>query len=407
MRMQGTFAGPPVRDVAGLGQVFTPPAVVDAMLALRRNAGRVLEPACGDGAFARRLPGCVAIEPDRRHSPPGALAIDFFAYPRSEKFETIIGNPPYVRFQDIARSTRPLLPPGFDGRSNLYLFFIAKCIDHLAPGGELIFITPREFLKSTSSLALNRWLFEQGTITDYVELGDARLFEDAVPNCAIWRFELGELSRRTRYLDASRGASVREALSDPRWEAREFVECAGHLLFTRGHYPLRFSDLFFVKVGAVSGDDAVFASEEDGTLAFVCSETAATGRLRRMIYNTPHPTLLPHRERLLARRIRRFDETNWWQWGRGYHLSESPRIYVNCKTRNARPFFVHDNIHYDGAVLAVFPHDPRLDVHAACAALNEVDWAELGFVCDGRYLFSQRSLENAPLPEAFARFRAA
>ncbi|MCK7501941.1 MAG: hypothetical protein MZW92_77240 [Comamonadaceae bacterium] len=27
-----------------------------------------------------------------------------------------------------------------------------------------------------------------------------------------------------------------------------------------------------------------------------------------------------------------------------------------------------------------------------------MDWADLGFVCDGRYLFTQRSLENAPLP---------
>jgi adenine-specific DNA-methyltransferase len=36
--------------------------------------------------------------------------------------------------------------------------------------------------------------------------------------------------------------------------------------------------------------------------------------------------------------------------------------------------------------------------------LNDVDWSELGFVCDGRFLFSQRSLEQALLPEAFAEF---
>jgi adenine-specific DNA-methyltransferase len=393
------------RDVAGLGQVFTPPAVADTMLALRRNDGRVLEPACGDGAFARRLPGCVAIEPDARHAPPGALVLDFFAYPRREKFATIIGNPPYVRFQDIAPATRALLPrAGFDGRSNLYLFFIAKCIDHLAPGGELIFITPRDFLKSTASVALNRWLFEQGTITDYIELGDARVFEGALPNCAIWRFELGERSRRTRYSEIRRDVTLEAQLQRPRWEPREFVEAAGHLLFTRGHYPLRFCDLFFVKVGAVSGDDEVFASDRYGDLDFVCSRTATTGELRRMIYNRRLRYLDQFKERLLARRIRPFDESNWWQWGRGYYLSESPRIYVNCKTRNARPFFVHENIHYDGSVLAIFPHDPAQDAHALCDELNEVDWADLGFIVDGRFIFSQRSLENAPLPESFGRF---
>ena len=49
------------------------------------------------------------------------------------------------------------------------------------------------------------------------------------------------------------------------------------------------------------------------------------------------PYLVPHKDRLLARRIRHFDETNWWQWGRGYYVSERRRIYVNAKTRNTSP----------------------------------------------------------------------
>jgi adenine-specific DNA-methyltransferase len=36
--------------------------------------------------------------------------------------------------------------------------------------------------------------------------------------------------------------------------------------------------------------------------------------------------------------------------------------------------------------------------------LNDVDWHELGFVCDGRFIFSQRSLAHALLPETFAEF---
>jgi adenine-specific DNA-methyltransferase len=38
-------------------------------------------------------------------------------------------------------------------------------------------------------------------------------------------------------------------------------------------------------------------------------------------------------------------------------------------------------------------------VQALAAALNTVDWADLGFVCDGRFLFAQRSLEQTPLPK--------
>ena len=35
---------------------------------------------------------------------------------------------------------------------------------------------------------------------------------------------------------------------------------------------------------------------------------------------------------------------------------------------------------------------------------KEVNWQELGFVCDGRFLFTQRSLQNSLLPDGFARF---
>ena len=56
------------------------------------------------------------------------------------------------------------------------------------------------------------------------------------------------------------------------------------------------------------------------------------------------------------------------------------------------------------AVMAVFPHRPDVDMAAFRDALNQVDWSDLGFVCDGRFLFTQRSLEHAPLPECFRAF---
>lgn len=396
-------------DVPVLGQVFTPDAIVRAMLGLRHNRGRVLEPACGDGAFLRHLDGAVGIEIDAAHCPSGALNTDFFAYPASERFDTIIGNPPYVRFQDISTPTRArLCREHFDARSNLYLFFIEKCLRHLAPGGELIFITPRDFLKATSAVGLNRLLFASGTITDAIELGDARVFDDAVPNCLIWRFEKGNYNRQVRFARLGSGRDITLGLQSPAWEMRHLVECAGHLMFARGDYPLRLSDIAFVKVGAVSGADEVYAQPEHGTRDFVCSSTIRTGHTRRMIWcepgEPPPAALHAFRERLLARRIRAFDEGNWWQWGRGYFQSDRVRVYVNNKTRAPRPFFVHQSVHYDGSVLAVFPH--RADVAPAALrdALNAVPWADLGFVCDGRFLFNQRSLENAPLPASFASF---
>jgi adenine-specific DNA-methyltransferase len=277
-----------MRDIARHGQVFTPPAIVEAMLRLRRNAGRVLEPACGDGAFSRRLPGCVAIELDAAHCPAEALHLDFFAYPEAEQFDTIVGNPPYVKARDIQPGTRQRLHSRLlNGHSNLYLHFIEKCVRHLKPGGELIFITPRDFLKSTGSARLNTWLFDQGTLTDFEELGDARVFDGVVPNCAIWRFEKGSRARR---------------LAD----GRRMVLSGGQILLTRGVYSVPLAGVFAVKVGAVSGADGIFANAELGNADFVCSKTAQTGALRRMIYldrEGPIPWLAQFKERLLARRV--------------------------------------------------------------------------------------------------------
>lgn len=402
----------PEFDVARLGQVFTPDIVADFMCRLVRNNGRVLEPSCGDGVFARRFvqhpQGCVALEIDPRHAPEYAQTTDFFAYPLTERFATIIGNPPYVRHQDIDEPTRQLFCSQlFDSRANLYLFFIEKCVQHLLPGGELIFITPRDFLKSTSSVRLNQWLLTQGSFTDVLELGDARIFSDVEPNCLIWRFEKDRRRRDMRFAALPAGKSVADGLAQLTWQTRLCLEVDGHLIFAARHYPLRLRDLASVKVGAVSGCDEIYASDEAGTRDFVCSATAKTGQTRRMIWPegpTPPEALLPHKDRLINRRIKPFNESNWWQWGRGYPDTPAPRVYVNGKTRQKKPFYVHECTAFDGAVLAIFPLRPDIEVQALADALNTVDWDELGFYCDGRFLFTQRSLENAPLPASFAPF---
>jgi adenine-specific DNA-methyltransferase len=372
-------------DVEQLGQVFTPTHIVAEMLQLRRNQGRVLEPSCGDGAFAKQIPDCVAIEIDPTQAAfvSNAINIDFFDYDIEEKFDTIIGNPPYVRYQNIREDTKKKLKSElFDERSNLYLFFIEKCIHHLKEGGELIFITPRDFLKATSSIKLNNFIFKNGTITDIIDLGDKKIFEGFTPNCLIWRFEKGNFSRKTNI-------------------NKTFLFSNGQLLFTNNDYSIKFSDVFFVKVGAVSGQDEIFTHEKYGNEEFVCSKTFKTGELRKMIFNQPHPHLIQYKEQLLARKIKSFDEANWWQWGRNHYISTEKRIYVNIKTRYKSPFFLNKCLNYDGSILAIFPKNQTADETLLCEKLNRVNWDELGFVCDGRYLFSQKSLENTLLPSFF------
>lgn len=377
-------------DIGELGQFFTPQSIVAEMLKLRKNFGTVLEPSCGDGAFLRNLNNAVGIEIDEKFKQDKVLNIDFFDYSLNNKFDTIIGNPPYVRYQDILYSTKEKLAPFadlFDKRSNLYLFFIYKSILHLKDNGELIFITPRDFLKSTSAIKLNEFIYSQGTITNFIDLGDEKIFKDAQPNCAIWRFEKNNFNRNTNLY-------------------KEFSCVNGQLLFTDNKYNIKFNDLFFVKVGGVSGCDEIFANEEFGNLDFVYSKTAQTGETRKMIYNQNIPFLRQFKDKLINRKIKKFNETNWFCWGRDYYKSELPRIYVNGKTRNKKPFFTNECKNYDGSVLAIFPKFScsQNEILEIIDKLNSVNWQELGFVCDGRFLFSQKSLENCLLPPDFKQF---
>lgn len=365
------------QDVATLGQVFTPEWVVTAMISMRQNRGRVLEPSAGEGAFMRFLEQtAVGIEIDERYGWDGRVQRgDFFAYDTRHKFETIIGNPPYVRFQDINPLTKQLLDTEhFDYRSNLYLFFIWKSIDHLTEGGELIFITPRDFLKATSASVLNQRLYEQGSFSHFEELGDKRVFGEFAPNCAIWRWVKG---RRDRYID---GGGVFRYQNGQAW----FGPTSDGIL----------GDDFEVKVGAVSGADRVFANDLRGCTEFVCSKTRQTSETRLMIYNRYDTVLEPYKQDLMERRIRKFGEHNWWEWGRQFPEREGERIYVNSKTRCKDPFFVSEVQAFDGSILALFPRRD-FDLEQAVKHLNDAPWESLGFICDGRYMFTQRSLEGA------------
>ena len=386
-------------DVANLGQVFTPCFIVQDMINLMKNQGNILEPSAGDGAFTSKLDKTrtTCIEYDTKFAKKhNFINIDFFKFDIDKKFDTIIGNPPYVRYQDIDKKTKELLTNSlfndnnidytiFDNRSNLFLFFIYKSILHLADGGELIFITPRDFLKATSAMRLNEFIYTHGTITDIVELGDKKVFKDAQPNTIVWRFEKDNFSRRT---------SIQ----------KNFVLNKGQLLFTKSRYSVHLCDISFVKVGAVSGADKLFESscgEE-----FVCSYTNKTGKTKKMIYNTYHKDLEVVKPMLLKRKIRKFDDSNWFKWGRKYYSSDEKRIYVNNKTRHKEPFFLSDINSFDGSVLAIFPKfdidDKQLKTF--CDELNKVDWDELGFVVDGRFVFAQKSLENTLLPKSFNRY---
>ena len=68
-----------------------------------------------------------------------------------------------------------------------------------------------------------------------------------------------------------------------------------------------------------------------------------------MIYNRKDTSLLKYKDTLLNRKIRKFNETNWWEWGRKYHTREGERIYVKCQNKDEKSFFLSEEKAYDGS----------------------------------------------------------
>ena len=372
--------------VEDLGQVFTPSNIVDEMVSMIKNGVRILEPSCGDGAFLEGLDffykNIVGIEFDSEHCPSNALNMDFFDFSIDEKFDTIIGNPPYVSGKKIVKETIDKINSKLitHGKSNLYLYFIEKCINHLTENGEIIFITPREFIKNTSSNKLNSFLYEQGTITHWYEFGDEVIFKGYSPSVVIFRFEKNNFSRKTITRDGE----------------KNFINSNGQLLFLDKQLKGRkLGDIFSIKVGGVSGMDQVFA-EETGNENFVCSYTSQTGMLKTFHYNILNDYMISKKDLVMNRKIKKFDDSNWWMWGRDFYKSDRRRIYVNAKTRNANPFFTHECKNYDGSVLALIPKNDMVEekIEEYLDKLNKIDWSSLGFKVGGRYMFTQKTLEN-------------
>ncbi len=355
-----------------LGQYFTPSFIVDKMISLIQNQGSILEPSCGDGAFLNKIPNCLGIEIDEKVAPSGAKIMDFFDWNMS--VDTIIGNPPYVRFKDILEQTKSKLPKILDNRSNLFLFFIWRSIDLLNENGELIFIVPRDFIKLTSAFPLNKRLYEEGGFTFWEEFGDEKIFPEASPNVVIFRWVKGAKHTIPLYYNK------------------------GYLIFEEKKDNLAIKDLFDIQVGGASGLNEVFI-EENGNIELVVSTTKKDGKTKRAHYKTePDEYLQKYKEILLARKIKNFTEKNWWEWGRKIRYIEGDKIYVNCKTRDEKPFFTHPSGWYDGSVLALIPKTKWYNsIEEAIELLNNNNWEEQGFKVGGRLIFGQKSLLNAYL----------
>ncbi len=212
-----------------LGQWFTPPAVADLALSLalpdraraQRDALRLVDPACGDGAFLARaqlrgvgtgtggavwgveldpaaaaaartrVPGAHVHEGDLFALDPGALG---------GLFDVVVGNPPYVRQERLAPAQKqrirerlaldfPALPAqALDrvlGRGDLAAACILRALRLARPGGRVALVVSSALLDAGYAAALWELVLGCGQVRAIVDAPGERWFADAAVNAVI------------------------------------------------------------------------------------------------------------------------------------------------------------------------------------------------------------------------------
>ena len=168
------------------GAFYTPPDIADFILkwALRDNANRdILEPSCGDGVFLNQIKAAgypynsiYAIELDEKESAK-AKAIKLkkctvetkefhkFCNTTNKRFDLVIGNPPFIRYQYFNKTQQHEASVIFDRAdlkysklTNSWVSFIVGSSLLLKESGKIGFVVPAEILQVSFAQALRKYL---------------------------------------------------------------------------------------------------------------------------------------------------------------------------------------------------------------------------------------------------------
>lgn len=185
------------------GQYFTEPVIADFMVSLIRHPhdARILEPSCGKGIFLDKLAdygfGDVsAYEIDKSLScaHPFVRYESFVSSSLSERYDVVIGNPPYIRWKNLEEElkdellTNSLWNRYFNSLCDYLFIFILKSIEQLNDGGELIFICSDYWMNTTHSQTLRNYMCQKGYFDSIYHFKEAPLFENVSASFIIFRY---------------------------------------------------------------------------------------------------------------------------------------------------------------------------------------------------------------------------
>jgi len=306
----------------------------------------------------------------------GIIYCDFLTCQITKKYKTIIGNPPYVRTK----------------KGNLYIDFVRKCYGLLEDNGELVFIVPSDFLKLTCASSLLKEMLTNGSITHIYHPHDEKLFDGASIDVIVFRYCKANVERvlyNNSYLYT--------------YNSNGLITFSEEKLDST----ILFSSCFDIYVGMVSGKDSVYKNTI-GNIE-VCT---GDGKYERYIYINEYPCdnkninayMLKNKNLLLARRIKKFNNDNWYEWGAprnvGVITSNMGQecIYIHNLTRKKNISFV-GVVNYFGGNLLMLKPKRELDLTKFILYLNSSRFKN-NFMFSGRFKIGHRQLCNSFIPSS-------
>ncbi|WP_234793692.1 N-6 DNA methylase [Mycolicibacterium porcinum] len=192
------------------GAFFTPPEITRYLTrwAIRSADDEVFEPAAGEAAFVVEavtrlaelgtdLPRVDGVElhaasattARKRVAAAGGTArirtADFFTIDPRAEYTAVIGNPPYIRYQEFrgatrAQSRRAALKAGvtLSGLASSWAAFTVHAALFLKPGGRLALVLPAELLSVNYAAAVRKFLFDRFASVELV-MFDEQVFPEA------------------------------------------------------------------------------------------------------------------------------------------------------------------------------------------------------------------------------------
>lgn len=298
---------------------------------------------------------------------------DFLTTKIDKKYKTIIGNPPFVRVNT----------------GNLYIEFIEKCYHLLEENGELIFIVPSDFLKVTMSASLISCMMKEGTFTHIIHPHNEKLFEHANIDVIVFRY--------CKNVNLPNTVKVNNIL-------KHIVHTNGILTFTDKEPDNDlFCEYFEIYVGIVSGKESVFKHDALGTISVRNGEHQIDKYV--LVENFPtendnlNSYLLAHKTELMNRKIRKFTEKNWFEWGalRNFQKVKSQLgkncLYVHTLTRSQTICFQGTVDFFGGGLIILIPKIP-IHLDKMASFINSSEFTQ-NYMYSGRFKIGHKQLSHS------------